>query len=131
VLARGDALNVFYLLYRGGSKAKHLQEICLRLFWFCHDNCIELKPEWIPRDLNQRADYLSKIQELDDFGLQPEMFQFVLREFGPLDVDRFASEHNALLPVFYSEFWSPSTAGVNAFTGIGMGPIASVSRHHA
>jgi hypothetical protein len=32
VLACGDALNVFYLLHRGGSKAEHLQEICLRLF---------------------------------------------------------------------------------------------------
>lgn len=35
VTARGDAMNVFYLLHRGGSKADHLQEICLKIFWFC------------------------------------------------------------------------------------------------
>jgi hypothetical protein len=116
VLARGDALNVFYLLHRGGSKAEHLQEICLRLFWFCHDHEIELLPEWIPREKNQLADYLSKVVEMDDFGLQPEMFQFVVSEFGPLEVDLFASGHNALLPVFFSEFWCPGSAGVNAFT---------------
>jgi hypothetical protein len=116
VLARGDALNVFFLLYRSGSKAEHLQEICLRLFWFCREHQIKLLPEWIPRERNQLADYLSKVHETDDFGLQPEMFRFLLSEFGPLDVDRFASEHNALLPVFFSEFWCPGSAGVNAFT---------------
>jgi hypothetical protein len=116
VVARGDALNVFFLLQRGGSKAEHLQDICLRLFWFCHDHQIELIPEWIPREQNQLADYLSKVEEVDDFGLQPSMFEFVLREFRPLDVDRFASSHNAPLPVFFSEFWCVGTAGVNAFT---------------
>jgi hypothetical protein len=116
LVARGDALNVFFLLKRGGSKAEHLQDICLRLFWFCHDHQIELIPKWIPREQNQLADYLSKVEEVDDFGLQPSMFEFVLREFGPLDVDRFTSPHNALLPVFFSEFWCVGTAGVNAFT---------------
>jgi hypothetical protein len=88
VVARGDALNVFFLLYRGGSKAEHLQDICLWLFWFCHERHIELVPEWIPRKHNQLADYLFKVHEVDDFGLQPAMFDFVLSEFGPLDVDR-------------------------------------------
>jgi hypothetical protein len=83
VIARGDALNVFFILYKGGSRAEHLQEICLRVFWFCHKNGIELLPEWIPRDRNQLADYLSKLQEVDDFGLRPEVFQTILRDFWP------------------------------------------------
>jgi hypothetical protein len=111
MVARGDALNVFWLLYRGGSRAEHLQEVCLRIFWFCHENSIELQPEWIPRDQNQLANYLSKIREFDDFGLQPSVFQSILRDFAPLQIDRFASEHNALLPVFNSEFWCPSSEG--------------------
>jgi hypothetical protein len=41
VLARGDALNVFFILLKGGSQAKHLQEICLRIFWFCVEHGIE------------------------------------------------------------------------------------------
>lgn len=116
VLARGDALNVFYLLDRGGSKAEHLQEICLRLFWRCKSLQIDLVPDWVPRDQNQFADYLSKLKDVDDFGLQPEVFHEIVRRFGQLDVDRFASAHNALLPVFYSEVWSPHSAGANAFT---------------
>lgn len=71
VIARGDALNVFYLLERGGSKAEHLQEICLQIFWLCRSLQIDLTPDWVPRDQNQLADYLSKYKDLDDFGLQP------------------------------------------------------------
>jgi hypothetical protein len=73
-------------------------------------------PDWVPRDQNQFADYLSKLKDVDDFGLQPEVFHEIVRRFGQLDVDRFASAHNALLPVFYSEVWSPHSAGANAFT---------------
>jgi hypothetical protein len=116
VTARGDAMNVFHLLNRGGSQAEHLQEICLRIFWFCQQHNILLEPEWIPREQNQLADYLSKVKELDDFGLQPPVFARVAEQFGPLAVDRFASAHNALLPVFFSEYWSPHSSGVNAFT---------------
>jgi hypothetical protein len=75
-----------------------------------------LEPEWIPREQNQLADYLSKVKELDDFGLQPSAFEFISQQFGPLTVDRFASAHNALLPQFFSEYWCPNSAGVNAFT---------------
>jgi hypothetical protein len=116
VTARGDAMNVYFLLERGGSSAEHLQDICLRIFWFCRKHRIQLAPEWIPRELNQLADYLSKVKEIDDFGLQPSVFEFVAKQFGPFSVDRFASSRNALLPRFFSEFRSPGSVGVNAFT---------------
>jgi hypothetical protein len=47
VTARGDAMNVFRLLNRGGSQAEHLQDICLRIYWFCRQHNIQLEPEWI------------------------------------------------------------------------------------
>jgi hypothetical protein len=108
-------MNVFHLLNRGGSQAEHLQEICLRIFWFCQQHSILLEPEWIPCEQNQLADYLFKVKELDDFGLQPSAFAQLVEQLGPLAVDRFASAHNDLLPVFFSEYWSPDSAGVNAF----------------
>jgi hypothetical protein len=116
VTARGDAMNVYFLLERGGSSAEHLQDICLRIFWFCRKHRIQLALEWIPRELNQLADYLSKVKEIDDFDLQPSVFKFVAKQFGPFSVDRFASSHNALLPRFFLKFWSHGSAGVNAFT---------------
>ncbi|GAQ87463.1 reverse transcriptase [Klebsormidium nitens] len=116
VLARGDALNVFTLLSKGGSAKEHLQAVCVQIFKFCAEHRIELRPEWLPREQNVHADYLSKIRDFDDFGLSPETFDFVARQFGPFTVDRFASEHNAKLPRFDAFFWCPGAAAANTFT---------------
>ena len=116
VLARGDAMNVFWLLKKGGSRAEHLHSICLRIFWLCLELRIELLPEWVPRAQNQLADFLSKVRDVDDFSLQPGIFQQILRAFSPLHIDRFASSYNAQLPIFWSDLWSPHSAGANAFT---------------
>jgi hypothetical protein len=61
VLARGDALNLYSILSKGGSAKEHSQSICLDFFAFCSERRIELRPEWLPREENARADYLSKV----------------------------------------------------------------------
>ncbi|GAQ81891.1 hypothetical protein KFL_000940010, partial [Klebsormidium nitens] len=116
VLARGDALNVFTILSKGGSAKEHLQAVCLQLFTFCAENRIELRPEWLPREENVRADYLSKVRDVDDFSLSSASFAFVSQQFGPFTVDRFASTHNAKLPRFDAFFWCPGAAAANTFT---------------
>ena len=116
VVARGDAQNVFWILSKGGSPKEHLQEVCLEIFWHCIERRIDLRPEWLPREDNQRADYLSKVRDSDDFGLSIEAFDHVSSAFGACAVDRFASEHNAKLPRFNSFYWCPGTDGCNAFT---------------
>jgi hypothetical protein len=116
VLARGDALNVYTILTKGGSAKEHLQSVCLELFAFCSENRIELRPEWLPREGNARADYLSKIRDVDDFGLSAEAFALVSQRFGPFTVDRSASEHNAKLPRFDAFYWCPGAAAANSFT---------------
>ncbi|GAQ87894.1 hypothetical protein KFL_003850140, partial [Klebsormidium nitens] len=115
VIARGDAQNVFWILDRGGSRLEHLQEICLDIFWLCHSLHIDLTPDWVPRAQNELADYLSKLVDYDDFGLQPAAFSHLLQQLGPFDIDCFASEHNALLPAFFSELWTPRAHAANAF----------------
>ncbi|GAQ81226.1 reverse transcriptase [Klebsormidium nitens] len=115
VIARGDALNVFSILSKGGSAKEHLQSICIELFAFCSGQRIELRPEWLPREENARADYLSKVRDVDDFGLFAEAFAFVSARFGPFTVDRFASEHNAKLPRFDASYWCPGAAAANTF----------------
>jgi hypothetical protein len=107
---------VFSILSKGGSAKEHLQSIFLELFAFCSEIRIELRPEWLPREENTRADYLSKIRDVDDFGLFSEAFAFILERFGPFTVDRFAIEHNAKLPRFNSFYWCPGAAAVNSFT---------------
>ena len=85
--------------------------------------------------LNQGADYLSKVIDYNDWGLSGELFNLLDQRWGPFEVDWFASEHNAKTVKFYSRFWCPSCAGVDAFTenwghcnGYFVPPINFISR---
>jgi hypothetical protein len=95
---------------------KELQDLAISIFDICLRNSISLEMEWITRFLNEKADYLSKIIDQDDWGISAEVFSLIESRFGKLSIDWFASEHNAKLPRFYSKFWNPSSLGVDAFT---------------
>jgi hypothetical protein len=116
VVARGDAQNVFWILRKGGSALEHIQIVCLEIFKHCLEQRIDLQPEWLPREENEFADYLSKIRDVDDFGLATPVFEYVQSLYGPFSVDRFASSHNAKLPRFDSFYWCPGAAACNIFS---------------
>jgi hypothetical protein len=116
VLARGDARNVFSILQKGGLGREHLQQICLEIFAVCLEHRVDFRPEWLPREENVRADYLSKIRDVNDFGVSSTAFAQISTAIGPFSVDRFASPHNAKLARFDAFFWCPGVGGVNAFT---------------
>ena len=43
-----------------------LHAIALKIFQFCADNGIELEVQWLPRTEIERADYISRIIDIDD-----------------------------------------------------------------
>ena len=49
-----------------GSMKKDLQSLAIDIFHFCEQNCICLKVQWIPRELNIVSDQYSKIFDFDD-----------------------------------------------------------------
>ena len=57
-----------------GSKNLQLHAIALKVFALSVQYQIRLEPEWIPRELNKRADYLSRIVDHDDWLLNPVVF---------------------------------------------------------
>jgi hypothetical protein len=116
VIARGDAQNVFWILFKGGSALEHIQMVCLKIFQHCLKLRIDLQPEWLPREENEFADYLFKIRDVDDFGLAPSAFGYIQSLYGPFSVDRFASSHNAKLPPFDSFYWCPGASACNTFS---------------
>ena len=69
----------------------------------------------MPRSLNDKADYLSKIIDYDDWELAPEFFQQLDGLWGPYTVDCFASHYNKKVPKYFLRFWNPATSGVDAF----------------
>ena len=68
--------------------------------------------EWILRTLNDKADYISHIQDFDD----PQLFANIDRLWVPQVIDCFAHIDNTQLAIFYSRFWCPGAAAVDAFT---------------
>lgn len=72
--------------------------------------------EWIPRSLNDKADYISHIQDFDDWSINPQFFSWVDSMWGPHSVDCFAHIDNTHLPKFYSRFWCPGATAIDAFT---------------
>ena len=96
----------------------HLQSLELKIHTLCLINNVHVFMEWIPRALNDRADYLSWIVDINDWRVSNQFFKFIDSIWGPHDVDRFANSVNTRLRRFNSLFWSPGSEGVDAFAQI-------------
>ena len=105
-----DNQNVARIIESGlQSEAKPIFDTC-----FHHD--ISFEPELVPRSRNEQADYLSRIVDFDDWSVSPHIFRFLDLKWGPHSIDRFADEHNHLLPRFDSRFWNPYCEAMDTFT---------------
>ena len=82
---------------------EHLHILALDIFQTAKDNKIDIEVEWIPRTQNERADYLSKIVDYDDWTVKDCYFHAVTSVWGPCSIDCFASYKNRKVPRFYSK----------------------------
>ena len=69
---------------------RELQKIAIEMFTYCTVNGISLEIEWLPRTLNQKADYFSKIVDCDDWGLSVKLFNMLNGIWGPFTTDWLA-----------------------------------------
>ena len=99
-----------------GISRPELQAIAVEIFEVCMSFDIAMEIEWLPRRQNDRADYLRRIVDLDNWSLSAALFQLVDSSWGPHTVDRFASFYNAQVPPFNSRFWDLESEAVDAFT---------------
>ena len=98
-----------------GSRKSGLQSEAKRICEICVHHGISIEPEWVPRSSNASADYLSRIVDFDDWSVSPHIFRFLDLKWGPHSIDRFADEHNDLLPRFDSRFWNPYCEAMDTF----------------
>ena len=102
-----------------GSMKAELHKIAMDVFFLCIKNGISLEVEWIPRNLNEAADAVSReaiVVDTDDWGITPKFFHILNTRWGPLSIDCFANDYNAKTDRFYSLFNSPGSVGVDAFS---------------
>ncbi|CAI7840860.1 unnamed protein product [Closterium sp. NIES-54] len=116
VLARTDNQGVFFILRKGGSRHTNLTATCKSIIQTCMTFQIRLVVEWIPRELNTRADEISKALDRDDYSLKTPWFRLIERRLGPHSIDLFANGSNTKLPRFYSKTPHPDAAAVDAFS---------------
>ena len=66
-----------------GSKTPLLQKEALLVFTLCVTYNISIEPEWIPSEKNELADFISHIQDWDDWQLNPSVFASLQIKWGP------------------------------------------------
>ena len=110
-----DNASVVRIVRRGSMKAD-LHILAYKIFRFLRKHKIQLAITWIPRDLNQRADFYSKIMDFDDWFVSDFWFDFITRRFGIPDIDRFADADNKHCSKFNSRYYSPGSLAVDSFT---------------
>lgn len=98
-----------------GSMKKDLQEIALSIYSICAQLNIKLETTWVPRELNAEADESSRLIDWDDWAISKEVFSYLNSLWGPFTIDGFANAENAQISRFFSRFWVPGSAGVDAF----------------
>ena len=109
-----DNQNIVNIILHG-SKKPMLQAEALNVFHLSLVYYLVIEPEWIPREENLVADYISKVLDYDDWMLHPAIFEQLNALWGPHDVDRFANYHNRQLERFNSKFWTSQPEAVDAF----------------
>ena len=83
------------LIVESGSMKEHLHQLTVDIFHTARENNIKIDVQWIPRLLNERADYLSiKIVDFDDCIVKDRYFRAVTSLWGPCSFDCFASSIN-------------------------------------
>ena len=92
-----------------------LHRMARRIFDICVQSGIYLDMQWIPCTLNQQADCISRLMDVDDWQTTNDLFLSLIHRWGPYSVDCFANYYNHKLPRFFSRFWNPNTAGLNFF----------------
>ena len=70
-----------------GSGKQHLQSIVLNIFEMHPKHGIRLNIDWIPHSLNDKADYVSSIQDFDTWKVNPQLFSGIDLLLDPHTVD--------------------------------------------
>ena len=115
VTVHTDNMNAA-IIGTSGSNKPRLNSYASLIANICTTNDINLHITWIPRDLNNIADFLSKTIDYEDYSITDVFYATICSDFGltPL-VDLFANTKNTKARKFFSLTYCPGCLGVDAF----------------
>ena len=115
VLHRTDDKNTEIILFVGSRKAD-LHKGAVNIYKLCRSFDIRLTVEWISRDLNKKADEISRIEDCNDYYmLDSSWFVRLDSCWGPHTIDCFASVKAKQLDRFCSRVLNPGCEAADAF----------------
>ena len=92
-----------------------LHRLAIKIFQFCAEHSIRLEVQWIPRTENEKADYISRLIDFDDWQISQDLFLSLEELWVPHTGQCFANYYTAKLPRFFSRFWNPGASGIDFF----------------
>jgi len=110
-----DNQAVPIITYKGSMKTD-LNQLALEIYKICLVKDIDLSLYWVPREENQIADDLSKIEDTEDWQVQRSIFEFLQKRYGTFTLDAFASNLSRKTDFFFSKYWCEGSSGVDAFS---------------
>ena len=110
-----DSQSCVHIVQSGSTKSD-LQNEALAIFNVCLKHNIDLRIQWVPRQLNTTADDISKLASTDEWEVSSEFFSYIDSLWGPHEVDRFATYKNRKTIRFNSLFMDIETEAVDCFT---------------
>ena len=117
VLIQADNRALYFICAKGKTTVMVIHALLVKLFWMCIEYSIAWDIAWLPRELNQHADSLSKFSDTDDWRLGRRAWERVVGAFGPFTCDRFAADGNRLLDCFCALHWCPGVWFVDCYSG--------------
>ncbi|XP_070530006.1 uncharacterized protein [Cardiocondyla obscurior] len=118
ILLRIDNITALAYINKFGSvQYPYLSDISRQIWQWCEERNIFIFASYIASVENIIADAESRVTDPDtEWSLSHSAFQQINKNFGPFDVDIFASLLNAKCDVYISWFPDPGSFSVDAFT---------------
>ena len=101
-----------------GSTKEECHEVARRINDIVEHFEIKLEMIWRRRNSEEivLCDKISKTFDLSEYRIQEESFKRLEEEFGPWDMDWFASDRSKRLDRFASRFWTDGSEATDAFS---------------
>ena len=118
VLVMTDNTTAVSCLRRQGSlRSEPLMSLTREILEFCFNHSIRIVTKHLPGRLNVLADQASRVEPVStEWSLDDSTFGWLSREYGPFQVDLFATHLNAKLDAYVSPCPDKQACGINAFS---------------
>ena len=98
------------------AEIEHIYREVIEIYGKCQQFRVKLEAEWLPRELNEDADVLSKEVDKEDYGLNQKVFSAVDKLWGPHTNDCFASRLSRQTNRSILRSANPDCVAVGAFS---------------